>query len=322
MPDNGGRRNFVGSPRLRPGAGFALRRGIWRWALRVAAESRVHPTGIELHGGPSLSSRWYTVGGRRLHARVSDGPARLGDQPRTPAVLVHGVTVSSRYLLPAAVELAKDIPVLVPDLPGYGFSAPAPVASDIASLADAVIGCAVAAGHERVSLVGNSFGAQVVVEAALRHSERVERIVLLGPTVDPAARSVMRQYLRWQRNAPDEHLSCIPVMARDLADIGARRAARMLRLMVDDRIEDKLPQVACPALVVRAGRDRVVSDAWARRAANLLALGELAVVPGYAHMAHYSGPLAVVSVLREFLLAEHAPGAPLTAEQKAAPADR
>ena len=210
--------------------------------------------------------------------------------------------VSSRYLLPAAVELAADRPVLVPDLPGYGLSDPPSAPLDLPALADALIECAVAAGHQRVSLVGNSFGAQVVVEAARRHPDRIARVALLGPTVDPAARSVFRQYLRWQRNAPDEHLSCIPVMARDLADVGLRRATRLLRVMVDDPIEDKLPQVRCPALVLRPGRDRVVPAGWARRVATLLPRGELAVVPGYAHMAHYSGALAVVPVLRRFLL--------------------
>ena len=254
-----------------------------------------------LRSGPELHSRWLTVGNRQLHARASEGlhAARL----RTPVVLVHGVIVSSRYLMPTAVELAADFPILVPDQPGYGLSEPSLPSPDIGTLADAVIACAVAAGHERVSLVGNSFGGQVVVEAALRHPDRVERIALLGPTVDPAARSVLQQYQRWQRNAPDEHLSCIPVMARDLADVGVRGAARILRVMVDDRIEDKLPRVTCPALVVRGGRDRVVPSAWARRVADLLPRGELVVVPGYAHMAHYSGPLAVAPVLREFLLA-------------------
>ena len=261
-----------------------------------------------LRSGPELTSRWLAVGNRLLHARASDGPPSAG--LRTPVVLVHGVIVSSRYLMPTAVELAADFPILVPDQPGYGLSDPGPAPPDVGSLADAVMACATAAGYERVSLVGNSFGAQVVVEAALRHPDRVERIALLGPTVDPAARSVLRQYERWQRNAPDEHLSCIPVMARDLADVGLRRAARILRLMVDDRIEDKLPRVTCPALVVRGGRDRVVPSAWARRVADLLPRGELVVVPGYAHMAHYSGALAVAPVLRPFLLGDDAVGPP------------
>jgi 2-hydroxy-6-oxonona-2,4-dienedioate hydrolase len=269
-----------------------------RWALRIAGERRAEPAGIALRGGPALASRRYAVEGRRMHVRASVAP-----RPRTtPVVLVHGVIVSSRYLLPTAVELAADFTVVVPDLPGYGFSDPEPTAPTVATLADTVIDAALAAGHPRVSLVGNSFGAQIAVEAALRHPDRVERIALLGPTVDPAARSVLRQYARWQRNAPDEHLSSIPVMARDLVDVGFRRAARLLRVMVADPIEDKLPQVRCAALVVRGGRDRVVPMRWARRAADLLPRGELVVVPGYAHMAHYSGPLAVVSVLRPFLL--------------------
>ena len=284
--------------RLRPGAGFALRRGITRWALRVATERPTEPVGLALLGGPGLCSAWYQVAGGRLHARAAGGP----DERVTPVVLVHGVIVSSRYLLPTAVELAADFPVLVPDLPGYGLSDPSAAAPDLATLADATIECAVAAGHERVSLVGNSFGAQVVVEAALRHPERVERVALLGPPVDPAARSLLRQYVRWQRNAPDEHASCVVIMARDLADVGLQRAARLIRVMLDDAIEDKLPQVRCPALVVRGGRDRVVPARWAQRVAALLPRGELAVVAGYAHMAHYSGPLAVVPVLRRFLL--------------------
>ena len=96
-------------------------------------------------------------------------------------------------------------------------------------------------------------------------------------------------------------------MARDVMDLGVRRAARMLRVMLDDAVEEKLPDVRCPALVVRGGRDRVVPAAWAQRVADLLPHGQIAVVAGYSHMAHYSGPLEVVPVLRPFLLAGSAP---------------
>jgi pimeloyl-ACP methyl ester carboxylesterase len=303
-PEGAGRSpDFVGRARLLPGEGFALRSGIWRWALRAASEDRRRPVGIGVRGGggAQLVSRFYDVGaGRRLHARVSVARGRS----TTPVVLVHGLIVSSRYLMPTAVELAADFPVLVPDLPGYGSSdAPAGRALDLTALADAVIACARADGHECVSLVGNSFGAQIVVEAALRHPEHVDRVVLLGPTVDPAARGLIRQSVRWLRNAPDEHLSAVPIMARDLADVGPWRAAHLLRVMLGDRVEEKLPHVHCPALVVRAGRDRVVPSEWALRVAALLPRGELAVLPGYAHMAHYSGPLALVPLLRPFLLA-------------------
>jgi 2-hydroxy-6-oxonona-2,4-dienedioate hydrolase len=263
----------------------------------VAGERRERPAGIRVPGVAALTSRWYEVDGVRLHARVATGPGDTG----TAVVLVHGVLVSGRYLLPAAVELARDFPVLVPDLPGYGLSAAPRATPTVASLADAVIGCSRAAGYERVSLVGNSFGAQVAAAAAARHPDRVERLVLLAPTIDPEARSLAAQYLRWQRCLPDEHLSVLPLMARDVADIGLVRATRLLRVMLHDRLEDRLAQVRCPTLVVRGGRDRVVPERWARHAASLVPDGRLAVMPGYAHMPHYSGPLALMPMLREFL---------------------
>lgn len=219
----------------------------------------------------------------------------------TAAVLVHGLIVSSRYLMPLGVELAHERPVLIPDLPGYGLSAAPSGRPTLANLADAVIDCAAAAGHQRVALIGNSFGAQVAVEAALRHPERVDRIVLLGPTVDPAARNLLSQYVRWQRCAPDEHLSVLGIMARDLLDAGPLHAIRLLPVMLGDAIEQKLPRVSCPALVVCGARDRVVPLRWARQVADLLPLGTLEIVPRYAHMAHYSGPLAVAPTLRRFL---------------------
>ena len=290
------RRDFVGRPRLWPGEGFALRRGVWPWALAVAAERADAPRGLAVRAGPELSSHWQRLDGRRLHLRAGGRP-----QGRTPVVLVHGVIVSSRYLVPLGVELARDRAVLVPDLPGCGLSDPPRQPPTLATLADAVVACAVAAGHDRVALVGNSFGAQVVVEAARRHPARVERVALLGPTVDPAARSLPAQVARWLRNGPDEHLSVLPVMARDLVDVGLRGAVRLLRVMLADAVEARLPAVTCPALVLRGGRDRVAPAAWVREAAARLPRGRLAVVPGYAHMAHYSGAVAVAACLRPFL---------------------
>lgn len=273
---------------------FALRRGVWRWALDVAAERPGRPVGLALRDGRALAGRWCDTSSGRLQVRTS--PAR-----DRAVVLVHGVIVSSRYLMPLGVELAADRHVLIPDLPGYGLSGPARGPLTLATLADAVVDLAAAAGHDRVALVGNSFGAQIVVEAAVRHPARVERVALLGPTVDPAARTMLRQYVRWQRAALWEHPSAIPLVARDVVDVGVARAAALLRVMLADRVESKLPAVACPALIVRGDRDHVAPARWARDAADLAPHGRLATVPGYGHMAHYSGALAVAPVVRGFL---------------------
>jgi hypothetical protein len=45
----------------------------------------------------------------------------------------------------------------------------------------------------------------------------------------------------------------------------------------------------------------VVTAAWAERLTSLLPHTRLETLPGYAHMAHYSGALALAAVLRPFL---------------------
>jgi 2-hydroxy-6-oxonona-2,4-dienedioate hydrolase len=217
-------------------------------------------------------------------------------------VLIHGVIVSGRYLTPLGLALSHDFAVAIPDLPGYGLSQTTTPGRSLAELADAAVESAGALGADRVSIVGNSFGAQIAIEAAIRHPETVARIALIGPTTDPRARSLPRQYLRWQRCGPYEHPSVFPVMTRDLLDVGPVQAAHLLRVMLGDRPEDKLSAVRQPALVIRGERDRVTPADWCRHVACSLPDGRMAEIPRRGHMPHWSDPAAVASSLRAFLL--------------------
>ena len=55
-----------------------------------------------------------------------------------PVVLVHGLGLSGRYMLPVADRLAPRYPVYLPDLPGFGDSAKPARALDVSGLADAL----------------------------------------------------------------------------------------------------------------------------------------------------------------------------------------
>src|SRR5215213_2342748 len=72
-----------------------------------------------LLGRGTLEERWTVVGGWRMFARVSE---RLTNGNAPDAVLVHGLGVSSRYMVPLAVNLARSFHVYAPDLPGFGRS--------------------------------------------------------------------------------------------------------------------------------------------------------------------------------------------------------
>jgi len=223
--------------------------------------------------------------------------------PSAPTVvLVHGVAVSSRYLVPLANRLAPHIRVYVPDLPGYGLS-DCPPGRDltVAELADALLAWMDRVGLQRPHLFGNSFGCQVIADLAARHPDRVNRLVLQGPTMDPHARSAWRQVLRWLAVTPFERYSEGLVLLRHLWDLGPRRAADMVRIGLHDPIEHKLRQIAATTLVVRGTRDAIVPQRWAEEAARLLQNGRLAVIDRAAHTINYSQPDRLAQLVVPFL---------------------
>jgi len=233
-----------------------------------------------------------------MHARFSLDP-RLKSRPAV--VLVHGLVVSSRYMVPIAERLTPYYQVYAPDLPGFGKSAKPPRALDIPELADSLDAWMQGIGLESAVLIGNSMGCQVIAHLAVRHPERVERAVLQGPTMDPQGRTVLRQLGRFLTNSTREPLSMAPVMMLDYLAAGFGRAWHTFRYALRDRIEDNLPHLGVPTLVVRGSRDPIVPKRWAEEASRLLPDGRLVVIPDATHTANFDAPSEFVRVIREFL---------------------
>jgi pimeloyl-ACP methyl ester carboxylesterase len=145
-----------------------------------------------------FQSRWATVRGVATHDRAS----LASPDDTMPLVLVHGLAASHRYLMPLAARLAGHHPVHVIDLPGFGLSGDPGRVLDVAEHADHLADWLEAAGLTRVAVLGNSFGCQVAVDLAVRHPDRVCGLVLIGPTMDPSARTATRQILRWLGDTP------------------------------------------------------------------------------------------------------------------------
>lgn len=240
-----------------------------------------------------LQSEYTRIGGLRVHWR-SGGDGR-------PLVFVHGIGVSGRYLVPAAVQLAAQFRVYVPDLPGWGRSDRPSRPLGVRGCARALAGWLDAIGIARAAFLGNSMGCQTLVELAATSPERVERLILVGPTVDSAARSFARQAMRLARDMLREPPSLIAIVASDYAVYGALRFIATARSVLDDRIEEKAPRVRAPTLVVRGERDVLVSQLFAEELVASLPLGELAVVARAPHAVNYADPLALARLASSFL---------------------
>lgn len=228
--------------------------------------------------------------------------ARCGgiDLPGLPVVLVHGLVVSSRYMVPTAERLAPFRPVYAPDLPGFGRSAKPKKTLTVSELAGALR--AFLAGNRlgRVCLVANSLGCQIAAELAARYPSFVERMVFLGPTVDCRARSFWPQLWRQLKNGPWEERGLFGVLCADYRAAGLRRTLATVRETLKDRIEERLPRLAMPVPVLRGGNDTVCPQRWAEEVVRLLPKGELRVVPGGGHVLNYSHPREVVQAVLEF----------------------
>ncbi len=214
---------------------------------------------------------------------------------------MHGIGVTSRYFEPLADVLASGRRVLVPDLPGWGRSRRPARALNLAELADALAAFLDAEGVVRAPLVTNSLGCQVAVELAVRHPERVAALVLVGPTVDPQWRTALLQTRSFVLDSVREPVSLWWIILTDYARMGPLRFAHTARFALRQPIEELLPRVDAPALVIRGEHDAFSSQEWCERAAGLLPRGSLAIVDGEAHAAHYSAPVRVAALVRSFL---------------------
>lgn len=234
------------------------------------------------------------IRGLPLHARWTDSTTR-GE----PIVLVHGLVISSAFLEPAMRELAPDHPTYALDLPGYGLSAKPPRQYSLEKQADCLGAWMDHAGLTSALIVGVSLGTQVVSHLAVRRPELVDRAVLLSPTMDPAARNQLIALGRWARELPYE-VAMLPLMLRDYARAGIRRAMDSFDMARADRPEQRLPQMDMATLVVRGALDPIVSQGWAESVAGMLPNGRLEVVAGEPHALNFTAPAQFARLIREF----------------------
>src|SRR5436190_12116398 len=195
-------------------------------------------------------SFWWDVDGLKVHG------VACGAGP--PVVLLHGYGVSGTYMLPLARELGDACSVLVPDLPGQGRSDQPRGAGDIGDLADTLGDWLDAAGLIRPAFVANSLGCQIVTQLAVRRPHRVGPMVLVGPTVDPARRAARHQVFAALRDSAREPFGLLTLAARDQATAGIRALVATARSALADRIEERLPLIEQPTVVVVGERDGFV----------------------------------------------------------------
>jgi pimeloyl-ACP methyl ester carboxylesterase len=236
------------------------------------------------------------VAGWRIFARVSE---RAGNAPAV--VLVHGLSMSSSYMVPLALHLAPSFRVYAPDLPGFGRSQKPPRALGIPQLADVLRAWINDAGIRRAIVVGNSVGCQVMVELAGIRPDLMDAAVLLGPTMDATAPHWSAHVWRLLKDQMHERPSLIALEFSGFFGNGPRLTLETFRKALRHDMLGRGSQITAPAVIMRGEHDHLVSRRWVHMLADRMPGARVVEVPGAGHALNHNSPQAVGAVVRNLL---------------------
>jgi pimeloyl-ACP methyl ester carboxylesterase len=271
--------------------------------------------------------RWVTVGDTPLNA------IDLGEGD--PIVFVHGLSGSWPNWLEQLPVFAENHRVIAMDLPGFGHSPMPKERITISAYARIVDGLLQALGVSAATLVGNSMGGFVSTDLAIAFPQRVERLVLVSPAgistyrnrdverLEPYLRRLapmVAAYTGWTATKSDwvasrpglrnlalgfvtRHPSRLPaaLAAEQMRGMGKPGFMEALRANIDYPISERLPEIACPTLIVWGDEDKVIPVADASVFEELIPNSRKVIFEDTGHMAMLERPAAFNPLLAEFV---------------------
>ena len=202
-----------------------------------------------------------------------------------PLVFFH--TARGIRLTPAHARLAEQRRVIAIEAPGFGHSPVNERTKDMAELARTLLAAARALGLESFELMGHSFGAKLALWAAIEAPEAVRALILVAPSaIYPAD---------WRLPAVQEGVD---------PEIGRKQAALFLRLIgppVDEALEARMGEIACPVLALFGTRDELIPTSYARRYRQLMPKAHLMFVYDAGHSITEDRPDAAAALIEDFL---------------------
>ncbi len=276
--------------------------------------------------------RWVMVHGRPVNT-IEMGSGRSA--PGQAVVLVHGLSGSWMNWLEQIPVIAREHRVVALDLPGFGAS-PMPAGeismSAYARTLDALMD---ELGINAAAVVGNSMGGFIAAELAIAFPQRVERLVLISAAgisthPPPDRRDLMPAIVRSERilaacaawvasrsatvaRRPRLREATLGLVVRHPRRLPAPLAAEQLRgagkpgflpalqSIVSYDVRERLPEIACPTLIVWGDGDRLISVQDADVFAELIRDSRKVIFEDTGHMAMLERPAAFNALLGEFL---------------------
>ncbi len=236
------------------------------------------------------------INGKRLHYE-SFGRGQ-------PIVFVHGWLGSWRYWVPVMQDLSVEYRTYALDLWGFGDSSKDLVQYSVTAYVDMLVAFMIELGIAQAPLVGHTLGAAVAAELAVRHPDRVSRVLAVGLplTADGINRRLLSvasnealARLFWHRQRPHEEVEMgVNKTARNAIALTIQSVAQL-------ELIDTLDEIDVPLLSVYGALDNVISpDQAVELQANHYAARAL-VLAGTHHFPMLDQSAKFSRLLRDFM---------------------
>ncbi|WP_299507125.1 alpha/beta fold hydrolase [uncultured Roseobacter sp.] len=236
-----------------------------------------------------------------------------------PLVLVHGFMGGSAQWDLQQDRLARDRPLIVVDLPGFGENNSAPPIDSIPGFADWVVAHLDSLGVTRFHLMGHSMGGMIVQQMARQAPDRIDRLVLYSTGVvgilpgrfetiaqskeraaqdgvKPTARRIAATWFLDSKTAP-KYEAC----ARIAEQTAPAAFDAGLDAMQNWSGAEALGAIRSETLVLWGDGDRTYPWSQTEKLWQGVPDAQLAVVPGCAHAVHLEKPMLFNTLVSDFL---------------------
>lgn len=264
-------------------------------------------------------SQFVDVDGLRVHVQC------LGEGD--PALLVHGTGASTHSFAELARLLATRFKVIVPDLPGHGFTeAPVYDALALPAMAKTLARLLEELDVSPVLAVGHSAGAAILIRMILDRLIAPKLLVSLNGAILPLhgvqgqffaplahlfiKSGFMSRFFAWRArhtglvsnlmrqtgsSIPEDQVACYTTLAQSSAHVDA--AIGMMANWDLKSLEPDLAKLDTDVLLVSGGNDRMISPSQSLRLRRILPNVRLELLSDLGHLAHEEEPERIEALI-------------------------
>ena len=274
----------------------------------VLAQSDPTPEGAEMTTNTAPQTGYAAVNGLEMYYEIHGS----GD----PIVVLHGAYMNADTMAPFVQLLAQTRQVIVPELQGHGRTGDIDRSFTFEQFADDVAALLDTLGIEKADVFGYSMGGSTALQVAIRHPEKVNKLIVasatyksegwhedlqaLFPTITPemfAGTPMETEYLRLAPNKENW-----PVLVQKLVALDST---------LQDWPADSIQSITAPTMFIAGDSDSVqpehVLEMFKLRGGGVngdlagLPEARLAIIPGTTHIGVMFKPDLLAQFVNDFL---------------------